>query len=79
MLTKKLSESQLSDLASAIYGSYWSPADHNGYDIETNAILEFAEFAKNGMPYTFGDTEVSPLEFIEALAELIKFRREVNS
>lgn len=78
MSISEYADRQLSGLANAIYEAYWFPHDTNGYDIETNAILEFAEFAQNGTPYTFDDTEVSPLEFIEALAELIKFRREAN-
>lgn len=79
MVKKDLTANNLSDLAHAIYDNYWLPYDGHGDDIETNAILEYDERVQDGMPYLFGETEVSPLEFIGALAELIRFRREFRS
>lgn len=70
---------KLSELASAINEGYWSVDDPNGFEVVNRAIAEFAEFASNGTPYTLDDTEVSPLEFIEALAEIVRYKEQVNS
>ena len=70
---------KLSELASAINEGYWTVDDRNGFDVVNKAILEFAEFASNGTPYTLDDTEVSPLEFINALAEIVRYKEWVNS
>ena len=70
---------KLSELAHAINEGYWSVDDPNGFEVVNRAITEFAEFASNGTPYTLDDTEVSPLEFIEALAEIVRYKEWVNS
>ena len=71
---------RLSDLADAINENYWGLDDPNGFDVVNRAILDYAERTFTGsMPYTFGDEEVSPLEFISALAELVRYKQEVNS
>lgn len=71
---------RLSDLAEAINEHYWGLDDPNGFDIVNRAILDYAEQTFTGfMPYTFDDEEVSPLEFISALAELVHYKQEVNS
>lgn len=69
----------LSDLANAINENYWFLDDTNGFNIVNRAVMEFAEFSSKGTPYTFGDKEVSPLEFINALAEIARYKEWINS
>lgn len=70
----------LSELADAINEHYWGLDDPNGFEVVNRAIVDYAEQTFTGsMPYTFGDEEVSPLEFISALAELVHYKRAVNS
>ena len=71
---------KLSELADTLNEHYWGPDDPNGFEVINRAILDYAERTFTGsMPYTFADEEVSPLEFISALAELVRYKQEVNS
>lgn len=71
---------QLSELAETLNEHYWGPDDPNGFEVINRAIVDYTEQTFTGsMPYTIDDEEVTPLEFISAIAELVKYKWEANS
>lgn len=63
-------EQRLSDLADSIIEAYWilcEPAD-----VVARAIDEFAEWNRQGRPYTHNDEVVTAEEMVMALDEVVR-------
>lgn len=67
---------RISDLADALIEHAWilcSPAD-----AVANLAVEYNHVTSQGEPFMWGDDEVTPTEFISALAEIVEYFRERN-
>lgn len=67
---------RISELADALIEHAWilcSPAD-----AVANMVFEYNHNLTNGQPFMWGDDEVTPAQFISALAEVIRYFQERN-
>lgn len=64
----------MNDIAHALLDGYWSPDDPEGANIVNSAVYEYAEFQREGKPYTLNDQEITADEFIQALAEVVTWK-----